>query len=937
MTSDPIRYLHLSDFHVGKDAWAQRRLFDKIIGHVADQKKAGFIPDLIFITGDVANRGAKSEYETFRREFYTPLTDVLEGTAWSGLIFGVPGNHDIARPTNDVLNQAAATSAGSRFFDPTREGRTARDQVLPRFKQYKQLMPGNVSSDWIASPSGAFSELLDIRGQLIAIAGVNTAWLSMNDRDKGKLTPGVPLVETSLIKGSKCHVQILLGHHPLSWFHEDEATRLRAIFGHNKVIYLHGHMHRPEARREDGAGEGFLVFQSGAAFQARDDEIWKNGLTWGEVDYANSQLRLSPRFWNPDNYDWPVETGRFPERLRLPASDWWAWILPRTPPSIVSSAPPWEPPSGWVIVDSTFLDAHRRDITQDEAAHFFDGAEPDWSVAQSPLLPQRDVVRKLTARITEFRGLERPQVTLLIGPGGEGKSTAMRQVVVNLVQALPKMRVLWRRNEAEPITPNQIMALPHTEAGWLVVSDAADMIASSLHASTQALRGTGRSDIRFLLSARDSDWRAGGATRLDWRLHAEFHDELLSGLSLEDAKRITSAWAAFGAPGLGQAPTSNPESLAVELRNAAHGDASVGEGALLGGMLAIRMGTGLRGHVKSLMDKLGTERLPSGGTLYTAFSYIAVMHSEGLHFLSRPVLAQALQCSLQDLQKNVVFGLGREAAGGGGTVLLTRHRRIAKAAVEIMADDYGEDVDRYFVELAKAAMLARRDSWIPEIRPWQYDLPQHFLKQRPDLAIRIGQAMSEVFPADTHLAVNLARLHRESKNPVAGAEVLRNFGLPRKGQRKFWFEWATCAGVAGETTLNVLLAAWSVADLAGIEQPDDETAKASMAGLGMAFAELYRQHHDKELVAAQGAAGQIGLTLRLDPTTRRYCEGHLKDAQACGVVQTDLNGAFARIEAGIAKAMKIHENQFGQAAPIPVPRQMAFTGLRRIALAHGAQ
>jgi hypothetical protein len=43
--SEPIRWLHLSDFHVGKDDWAQLRLFEKIIEHVADQKANGLIPE----------------------------------------------------------------------------------------------------------------------------------------------------------------------------------------------------------------------------------------------------------------------------------------------------------------------------------------------------------------------------------------------------------------------------------------------------------------------------------------------------------------------------------------------------------------------------------------------------------------------------------------------------------------------------------------------------------------------------------------------------------------------------------------------------------------------------------------------------------------------------------------------------------------------------
>ena len=51
-----LRWLHCSDFHIGSDRTAQERLLDKIVGHVADQVSKGFVPDLIFITGDLADR-----------------------------------------------------------------------------------------------------------------------------------------------------------------------------------------------------------------------------------------------------------------------------------------------------------------------------------------------------------------------------------------------------------------------------------------------------------------------------------------------------------------------------------------------------------------------------------------------------------------------------------------------------------------------------------------------------------------------------------------------------------------------------------------------------------------------------------------------------------------------------------------------------------------
>ncbi len=146
---NPIRWLHLSDFHVGKDNYAQKRLFDKIIEHVKDQVSKGFVLDLVFITGDIANKGLKAEYETFRKEFYKPLEEILVDAKF----FIVPGNHDVARPASDGLNRSKLVEPGSRFFDSNKEGKTAREQVSPRFKQYRQL-PSNVSANWLSAYRG---------------------------------------------------------------------------------------------------------------------------------------------------------------------------------------------------------------------------------------------------------------------------------------------------------------------------------------------------------------------------------------------------------------------------------------------------------------------------------------------------------------------------------------------------------------------------------------------------------------------------------------------------------------------------------------------------------------------------------------------------------------------------------------------------------------
>lgn len=72
-----LRWLHLSDFHVGKDRYGQLKMFRAILDHVKARKDFGREPNFVFITGDLANRGQLSEYEEFAEEFLLPLFEIL--------------------------------------------------------------------------------------------------------------------------------------------------------------------------------------------------------------------------------------------------------------------------------------------------------------------------------------------------------------------------------------------------------------------------------------------------------------------------------------------------------------------------------------------------------------------------------------------------------------------------------------------------------------------------------------------------------------------------------------------------------------------------------------------------------------------------------------------------------------------------------------------
>lgn len=946
MHKQPIRWLHLSDFHVGKDNYGSLRLFEKIIEHVKAQVALGFVPDLIFLTGDISNKGARKEYETFRRDFYEPLVEVLGGAKWEGKIFAVPGNHDVARPRADILNRTAALEAGTRFFDPTKEGKTARDQLIPRFKSFKQLMPGDVSSDWVASPKGSFSELVDVRCNRLAVVGINTAWLSMDEKDHLKLTPGIGLLEAALseAKSMNAEVVIVLGHHPLSWLAEAEQRRMKALLGHHHAIYLHGHMHRADGTTEEGGGESFLVFQAGAAFQARDDELWRNGLLWGKMDLLEGEVQMSPRFWNADNLDWPIETGRFPERRRRIGSDWWTWSLPK--PAHLTAVPSrtWMPPEGWELLDAKSFKAFNRDISADEAKRFFDGAEPDWAIAISPHLPQRSIVNRIVKSLSEKRTDKTPLLLLLIGPGGEGKSTALRQAAYELSLADAGVKVLWHRDDCQTLPHDIFSNLPNDGSTWLVVSDQADLLGKQLHASLSAASNAPRSDVRLLLATRQSDWRLAGCASLNWRRGVEFQEITLSGLEEHDARQIANAWIHFDSMSdsgeLG--PPHSAEQLAQKLLLAAREDATVGEGSLLGGALAVRYGSGLRAHVRLLIEKLLVSHETSAISLYRAFAYIASMHALRLDFLSRSVLAYALGCTASEIDKEVIYPLGREAAAGGGSLVLTRHVSIAEAAVSILREDLGESIEDLFVELARAVLQARSaEGYVAELHRWNYELSNALMASNISTAIRIARIFFDADPLNSRLAVFLASSYRECGDPEAGLTLLSKFtGRPERG---FWYEFGACAGATGDAPLNAWLAGSALADQEDIP-PTARNAAFALTGLVIAFGDLYDQFKREVFAHARDAAVLIGLSIRtLDHDSLQKLSAQLEKLDLLATLTPiDLESQLARLKEGLVLAWQLSDKKKDFDSKVKHPEAMQFYGLKHLldlkkfVLAHSA-
>ncbi|MET3497154.1 putative phosphodiesterase [Variovorax boronicumulans] len=293
-------------------------MFSYILEHVKSKKVAGFSPDFLFITGDIANKGADKEYEIFWLEFVTPLQEIIGGDI-KRLTFAVPGNHDVDRRENPAFSRDEMVGPKSQYFDSTPNGGKLRKIFEPRFAAYQQadLTACGVQ---IFGEKGAFFTGFDVRGIKVGIVGINTAWLTKGDDDEGRLTPGKTLLENALDAVKNEQIKFVLGHHPIDWFFKHEQKMLKSLLGLHGSIYLHGHLHDAWAEPTYGGGNMYLAIQAGSCFQAREGERWKNGLLWGEADVSTSEIKLQPMNWIADHQSWAIVSDAFPDNMKT--GDW---------------------------------------------------------------------------------------------------------------------------------------------------------------------------------------------------------------------------------------------------------------------------------------------------------------------------------------------------------------------------------------------------------------------------------------------------------------------------------------------------------------------------------------------------------------------------------------------------------------------------------------
>jgi hypothetical protein len=168
---------------------------------------------------------------------------------------------------------------------------------------------------------------------------------------------------------------------------------------------------------------------------------------------------------------------------------------------------------GWFELTHSLLDDHRAALSAEDLKQFFDGQEPRWrhGAAGAEQIPRRQMVVDGLAKLRHPTD-ERPAMVLLVGPDGQGKTTALLQMAIDLVGEGQRVLVRAPGGRLDP----QAVADLAGDTTWFLVSDDASEIAHDVEKAVEQLATARRHDIHWLLSSRDVDWKAqfrrGGRT-----------------------------------------------------------------------------------------------------------------------------------------------------------------------------------------------------------------------------------------------------------------------------------------------------------------------------------------------------------------------------------------------------------------------------------------
>lgn len=300
-------FVHVSDIHFGQEK------DDRI--HIHDDVKQQLIADAhnvvsnipngsvqgILVSGDITHSGTRKEYEAAGE-----WLDALTKSVGVGIqcVQMVPGNHDLDRSklsTSGKLLLDHIRAGGSKEYEEALQNPTDRAALYLRFEDYSRF---SIAYNCPLNDAGAYVSEMEVPlapGRSIRFIRLNSSLLCHGE--EGEKHPELMIGSRQFTIPRKPGVEnIILVHHPLSWYKDQE--QVRQYIRSRARVFISGHEHNPNVTIDNvEEGSDLLMLAAGATvpYHSNDEYTFTYNILEFDWDEETDGLLVTihPRAWNP--------------------------------------------------------------------------------------------------------------------------------------------------------------------------------------------------------------------------------------------------------------------------------------------------------------------------------------------------------------------------------------------------------------------------------------------------------------------------------------------------------------------------------------------------------------------------------------------------------------------------------------------------------------
>ncbi len=301
-------FVHVSDIHFGQERdhrlHTHNDVKQQLIEDARDvvSKIPGGFAHGILVTGDIAQSGVKAEYDEAGK-----WLDELANS------IGVPINRVQMVPGNHDLDRTKLTPAVRTILDQIREGGEAeyeavlsdpyvRQALFARFKDYESFSFGY---ECPLNGEAAYASEMVVTlapGRAIRFIRFNSSLLC-HGKERGE-HPELMIGNRQFIIPRTAGVEnIILVHHPLSWYKDQD--QVRDYVRSRARVFISGHEHDPKVSVDNiEQGSDLMMLAAGATvpFQSNATYTFTYNIIefdW-DPDIDGLSVKIHPRAWNSE-------------------------------------------------------------------------------------------------------------------------------------------------------------------------------------------------------------------------------------------------------------------------------------------------------------------------------------------------------------------------------------------------------------------------------------------------------------------------------------------------------------------------------------------------------------------------------------------------------------------------------------------------------------